>query len=1018
VNWPLTLGRRKLRLNGLHRAPTGATAPAATTRSQASPWRVSARLAGVLVERGWPLPLLAGVTLVVFWQDLFGGQAYYGSDTLAFYHPLTVWYAEQLRSGHLPLWFGYIFGGYPLFADGEIGMLYPLNLLAYLLLPIDSAFVLLRPLHFLLAGVFTYWLGRLIGLQRFGALLTGLSFAYGSFMVGHLQHENIIRSTVWLPLELALLELAFRRIGRRRLLPLLGCGLVLGVQMLGIHVQPVLLSLLVLPAYACCAPLRPDASLPPPALPSWRRALAIPRSLPLKRLVMHLWPRLLAVGLVTIVGSGLAAVQLLPLYQLGERSMRSGGVSYDYSTSFSVPPVQLLQLVLPYLFRPDGSSYWGLWSAAETTIYLGVAPLLLALVALAYLRSRPVGFFGLLFGLSLLLALGDYLPVKLYSLVWSLPGFSYLRVPARFGMVFTLSAALLAGFAADWLASRSFDRSVGSTGQTRLKRLTILLSGCSLGALLLGVLFWLLRGWLYLDPGGTRQAIETYYLSARRGDGGLSESAVYFGLLHSVDLSNPRTLGGLLLMLAAALLLALRGLHRLPRRLWQTALVLLIAVDLTTFAQGFNPRRPVEALRLWLPSTQFLADQAGLQRVFVEPQLYGLLGPNQLVGSGIDFAGGYSSLEPRRATEYWWSIVRQDNLLLDLFNVRYVVSPHWTPGTVSYDGDLFHPGDRLMRGATGNPSGTETFKFSGWWTEAVSVVASGERFKELPYGEPVAEITVAGPAGQQRVVLRAGIDVEDGAEPPLGPELPGTAYAPKIVWTGASFQHPGQLSALSGATLPLEHPQLATSLTFRRIGPANALDLYGLGLRDRPGVPVRSITPVDRLKYELVYQDQDVNIYENQAALPRAFVVGSAQEAQPGSSTVDQMLLGNFDPRHTVLLDEPPPTAPSEPSNEVGRAEISSYGPDRVVVNAEAPAPGYLVLSDRYEENWQATVDGVGAPLLRADSMFRAVPLPTGRHQVEFTYRPFVVLLGAGISLVTLALVGLAALFCWRGRPG
>jgi hypothetical protein len=209
---------------------------------------------------------------------------------------------------------------------------------------------------------------------------------------------------------------------------------------------------------------------------------------------------------------------------------------------------------------------------------------------------------------------------------------------------------------------------------------------------------------------------------------------------------------------------------------------------------------------------------------------------------------------------------------------------------------------------------------------------------------------------------------------------------------------------------------LATSLTVRRIGPANALDLYGLGLRDRPGVPVRSITPVDRLKYELVYQDLDVNIYENLAALPRAFVVGGSQVAQPGSSTVDQMLLGSFDPRHTVLLDTPPPNPSPATPDEIGRAEIVSYSPDRVVVSAEAPAPGYLVLGDRYEENWQASLDGVSAPLLRADSMFRAVPLPAGRHEVEFTYRPQVVLIGGAISLATLVLVGLATLLCLPRR--
>jgi hypothetical protein len=731
---------------------------------------------------------------------------------------------------------------------------------------------------------------------------------------------------------------------------------------------------------------------------------------------MYLGSRLLAVVLVVGLGVGLAAVQLLPLYQLGERSMRAGGVSYEFSTSYSIPPIQLLQLVLPYLFRPDNASYWGLWPADETTIYVGVAPLLLALVALAHLRTRPTAFFGTLLGLSLLLALGDYLPVKLYSLVWSLPGFSVLRVPARFGLLFTLSAAILAGFGADWLARRNFDPPGHLASRQRIRRLSMLLAACSLGALALGGLFLFLRGWLNLDPEGTRRTIEAYYLSLRRGGGSLSDSGVYFGLLRSVDLGNPRTQGGLLLMVGATLLLGLRGLRRARRRPWQLTLLALVVIDLVTFAVGFYPRRPIPALELTLPSVQFLASHNGLHRIFVEPQLYGRLGPNQLVGSGLDFAGGYSSLEPRRATEYWWSIVRQDNLLLDLFNVRYVVAPRWIQGTMSHDGVLYHPGDRLMRGVTGSSTGTESFKFSARWTEAVTIVASGEEFRHLRYGEPVAEIIVAGAAGEQRLALRAGLDIEDGAAPLLGPAPPGRSSNSRITWTGASFQHPGQLSALSGVTLCLPQPMLATSITVQRVGPANALDLYGLGLQDRPGLPVRSFSPTDRFKYVHVYQDEDVDIYENLAALPRAFVVGAAQTGEPGGSELAQMLTGRFDPRREVLLAGGSPPTGGKVDEFAGQANVIEYEPERVVVEATVSRAGYLVLGDRYDENWRATVDGQPAPLLRGDSMFRAVPLEGGSHQIVFTYEPIAVRLGAAISTLTLLAAGLAAMLCvaWR----
>ncbi len=55
----------------------------------------------------------------------------------------------------------------------------------------------------------------------------------------------------------------------------------------------------------------------------------------------------------------------------------------------------------------------------------------------------------------------------------------------------------------------------------------------------------------------------------------------------------------------------------------------------------------------------------------------------------------------------------------------------------------------------------------------------------------------------------------------------------------------------------------------------------------------------------------------------------------------------------------------------------------------EAPQAGWLVLNDPYHPWWQAEVDGRRATLLRANGIFRAVPVSAGRHRVRFAFRPF-----------------------------
>ena len=98
------------------------------------------------------------------------------------------------------------------FADGEIGLLYPPNILMLLLFPVDVAFIAVRSAHYLLAAAGLYALGRVLGIGRTGSAFGGVAFALGGFMFGHLDHGNIVRSAAWLPLTLCCADLALRSV--------------------------------------------------------------------------------------------------------------------------------------------------------------------------------------------------------------------------------------------------------------------------------------------------------------------------------------------------------------------------------------------------------------------------------------------------------------------------------------------------------------------------------------------------------------------------------------------------------------------------------------------------------------------------------------------------------------------------------------------------------------------------------------------------------------------------------------
>ena len=73
--------------------------------------------------------LLAAVSLSLA-DGLTANVVAYERDTAVFYFPLMSWVAQRLHQGELPLWTPQVFGGYPIFADGEIGLAYPPVLLA------------------------------------------------------------------------------------------------------------------------------------------------------------------------------------------------------------------------------------------------------------------------------------------------------------------------------------------------------------------------------------------------------------------------------------------------------------------------------------------------------------------------------------------------------------------------------------------------------------------------------------------------------------------------------------------------------------------------------------------------------------------------------------------------------------------------------------------------------------------------------------------------------------------------
>jgi hypothetical protein len=172
------------------------------------------------------------------------------------------------------------------------------------------------------------------------------------------------------------------------------------------------------------------------------------------------------------------------------------------------------------------------------------------------------------------------------------------------------------------------------------------------------------------------------------------------------------------------------------------------------------------------------------------------------------------------------------------------------------------------------------------------------------------------------------------------------------------------------------------------------------------------LVPVARLPTQFV---ESLLIFRVPDPLPRTYAVGSARRADSLVDELRTLAEPSFDPAHEIVLPSGSPARAAAAFS--GQSRILDFRPDRVRLEAELSAPGFVVLVDTYDPGWRATVDGRPAEALRADVALRAVAVPPGRHVIEYVYRPRSITGGLAVSgLALLAAVVVAAAEA-RRRP-
>jgi uncharacterized membrane protein YfhO len=238
------------------------------------------------------------------------------------------------------------------------------------------------------------------------------------------------------------------------------------------------------------------------------------------------------------------------------------------------------------------------------------------------------------------------------------------------------------------------------------------------------------------------------------------------------------------------------------------------------------------------------------------------------------------------------------------------------------------------------------------------------------------------------------------------------------------------------------------------IGSTHLVDLYGVKY-------VISVTPIEEdSRFKLIYarleglegrredllKEPTVKLYKNRKSILRSWLVKDFR-VMDDQAMLSRMTSNDFHPDQEVLFEEEParpirldelstqsfdlgssqrsqferlstkPSSvkPRRKEEMESKVEFVSESNNRLCLLIKASENTFLVLNDTYFPGWKAFVDGQETKIYRADYAFRAIPLKTGTHQVEFIYDPLSFKIGAAISI--LGVIGCVTIYLIRRKP-
>lgn len=138
------------------------------------------------------------------------------------------------------------------------------------------------------------------------------------------------------------------------------------------------------------------------------------------------------------------------------------------------------------------------------------------------------------------------------------------------------------------------------------------------------------------------------------------------------------------------------------------------------------------------------------------------------------------------------------------------------------------------------------------------------------------------------------------------------------------------------------------------------------------------------VKFPLVWQNNTWQIFENKNVLPRFFWTNKYVVKTSRTAILKTIFNPEIDPRQVVLEKFP---SLNIVSKSEGSVTLVLYSPQKIILKTFSTGNGLIFISDEYSPNFVVTIDGRLSELLRADYVFRAIPVMKGNHTIVISYQ-------------------------------